>query len=207
MTESPKVIDINSRGAQWAEEQRLRQVEDMKRLMRAVEEAEAHSPGSKVNDIVNDLVEFTLLLTQEDCISFSRQIRQVMDGVVDARSAHKDEYVSTFSHKDSDALTDHQRLIRNIQRDRDALEGRLGNDISNAIKNAGFVPRGVLEYELPTDAPAVETTEEAKFVAPGIIYTPDTVPVSEFERRLAALESTVLNDLALIKELLSKPRT
>lgn len=184
------------------EKSRQLAVEDMQRLMRAVEEAEAHSPGSKVNDIVNDLVEFTLLLTQEDCQTFSRQIRQVLDGVMDARSTHKDEYISTFSHKDSDKLTDHQKLIRSIQRDRDALEGRLGNDISNAIKNAGFTPRGVLDYELPAEEPK----EEPKFVAPGILYTPETVPVSDFEQRLAALERTVLNDLTLIKDLLTKKK-
>lgn len=194
------IYDITALAQAAGEEKRRRQVEDMKKLMRAVDEAEAHSPGARVNDIVNDLVEFMLLLTQEDCVGFSRQIRQLMDDVVDARSTHKDEYVSTFSHKDSDSLTDHQKLIRSIQRDRDALEGKIGNDISSAIKKAGFEPRGVLPHEKPV----VVAEDDPSFVAPGVIFTPDTLPVSDFEQRLVALETTVLNDLTLIKELLTK---
>jgi hypothetical protein len=166
-----------------------------------VTEAEAHNPGAKVNDLVNDLVEFMLLLTQNDCQSFSRNIRQVMDSVVDARSTHKDAYITTFSEKHRTDLTDHQRLVMDMRRDVDTIEGRgLENDIVAAIKSAGFKPRGHVEHGY------------LQSIADGIVVdpfndTPSTISTQTVEERLTALETTLLNDLTLIKSLLAKPRT
>ena len=195
------IVDISHLAEQASRERRQRLVDDMKKLMGAVKEAEEHSPGSKVNDLVNDLVEFMLLLTQNDCQVFSRSVRQVMDSVVDARSTHKDAYITTFSEKHRTDLTDHQRLVMDMRRDVDAVEGRgLENDIVAAIKSAGFEPRGHVEHGY------LQSIAD-NIVADPFDDTPATIPTQTVEERLTALETKLLNDLTLIKSLLTKPRS
>ena len=189
-TEATKVINLRDRVGHPVAPQ---EVDAMKAIMVAVREAEASSPGAKVDDLVNDLVEFMLTLTQADCNEFARSIRQVMDSVVDARSTHKDEYLSTFANKKTEELTDHQKLVRELQRSRAILEGSvLQNDISVALQSAGFNPR----VPVASTPLVVETVEEEEHLSQTV-----SEEIS-LEERMTLLEETVVAELQYIKNIL-----
>lgn len=201
MTESNNVVSIQDR----IDSLDRKEVDAMKSVMEAITKAEQEGPGAKVNDIVNDLVEFMMMLTQSDCETFARSIRKVTDAVSDARSTHKDEPTNYFAAKSDEDLTPHQKLVREMQRTRDIVSptNTLMGDIHKAMFDAGFSPR-VQEVkketveEILAPLEIVEQLVEATIVNDG---TGSKVDMS-FDARISTLEDKLSIELKSIKEML-----
>lgn len=182
MSES-KIISIQSKADKPDQEA----INAMKTIMASVRKAEESAPGSKVDDLVNNLVDFMLTLTQADCVEFASSIRKVMDGVVDARSTCKDEYLTTFGNKPSSELTDHQRLVIKMRETRSIIEGtNLQNEISRTLEQAGFNPK----------VPCINNLPEVD----------NDVDLKSLENRINHLETTLISQLTEIHSLISQKR-
>lgn len=187
MTQNNKVISIHDRIATLDSAE----IQAMKSLMLAVQEAEVHSPGVKANEIVNDLVDFMLVLTQKDCQTFARAVRQIMDSVVDARSTHRD--VTSFSKTDTSEMTSHQKLVHQIQGDLNTIASRsIDVDIARAIEAAGFEPRR------PIPGPSEFDLE----IAQDLANLQQTEVTRTTEQRLETLEKALFTELQEIRAML-----
>jgi cell fate (sporulation/competence/biofilm development) regulator YlbF (YheA/YmcA/DUF963 family) len=172
-------------------------IEDMKVIKAAIQRAEAQAPGTKVNEIVNDLVEFMMLLTANDRVDFAASIRQIMDKVIEVRKNYTDERVESRKIP-VENMTSHQRLVLEMQKTQEIVMGfSFENDLHQILEQCG--------YTLRNYTPRVEETPAD--VDSDIVSGPsedEVLNLSTLNKRISDMEILISDEMQAIRTLLER---
>jgi hypothetical protein len=81
----------------------------MANVMRKLEETTANLPSKKVNEVVDQLKSFMETLTLSDCEVFARDVRRMIDNLIEVRTAKKDNF-----ENNSPTLPSWDNIIKNL---------------------------------------------------------------------------------------------
>jgi predicted RecB family endonuclease len=168
----------------------------MANVMKKLEETTANLPSKKVNEVVDQLKDFMETLAFSDCEAFARDVRRMMDNLIEVRQ--------TTDNNDSD---DFEEILKEIPKDHPWLNSSAADDyhsisamkkILNTIESANKLSEINIDKSL---APGSELLEIYKFSKKLEDLTKNlNIPVvnTDVNKRLSNLENKIDKLLLLI---------
>ena len=121
----------------------------MANVMRKLEETTANLPSKKVNEVVDQLKSFMETLVLSDCELFARDVRRMMDNLIEVRIANKDQ------SKNISELAEFEEIMKN----RPTGPGYPLMIDSDSLKDKIFMKNILQKLEVISNTEVVEVKE------------------------------------------------